>query len=146
MDRRNAEEEGLVPEIPGSLIDDGVNGPRLAGSRCERCGEIYFPSRRNCPQCMSESSMRVVALSSRGRLDGFVVATVAPPGFEVPHAQGFVRLHDEGIRIFSLLTGHEGGKGLEAGCEMELTWVPAREGAGPGNVVGYRFRPVRRGR
>jgi uncharacterized OB-fold protein len=142
MDQRNAQEEALVPEVPGSLIVDGAGDLRLAGSRCERCGGTYFPSRKNCPRCLSDEALRTVALSRGGTLDGFVVATVAPPGFEVPHAQGFVRLHDDGIRIFSLLTGHEGGKRLKAGCEMELEWVPTGTGAGPGAVVGYRFRPI----
>ncbi len=116
---------------------------RLAGSRCERCGETYFPSRRNCPRCLSDAVLRTVALSARGTLDGVVVATVAPPGFTVPHAQGFVRLHDEGIRIFSLLTGHEDGTRLRPGCEMELTWVRVGTAAGRRAVVGYRFRPAR---
>jgi uncharacterized OB-fold protein len=143
MGPRNAQEGACIPEVPGSLIDDGVHGLRLAGSRCEQCGETYFPSRKNCPQCMSDRLLRPVALSSRGRLDGFVVATVAPPGFGVPHAQGYIRLNDDGPRIFSLLTGHAGGKRLKPGCEMELEWVPAGMDANGRNVVGYRFGPVR---
>ncbi len=87
--------------------------------------------------------IRTVALSGRGTLDGFVVATVAPPGFGVPHAQGFVRLHEEGIRIFTLLTGHEAGTGLRSGCEMELEWVRVGTAPGRGAIVGYRFRPAR---
>jgi len=144
MDPRNDREVACVPEVPGSLIDDGVHGPRLAGSRCDRCGEVFFPSRRNCPRCMSDRSLRPVALCSSGKLDGFVVATVAPPGFKVPHAQGFILLDDGGPRIFSLLTGLEDGRHLENGCRMELEWVPAGTDADGRTVVGYRFGPVRR--
>lgn len=143
MGPRNAQEGTRIPEVPGSLIDDGVHGLRLAGSRCEQCGETFFPSRKNCPQCMSDRSLQPVALSSRGTLDGFVVATVAPPGFGVPHAQGFIRLDDGGPRIFSLLTGHEEGRRLKAGCGMRLEWVPAGTDADGRIVVGYRFGPVR---
>lgn len=143
MDQRDAKEADVIPEVPGSLIDDGIHGLKLAGSRCEQCGETYFPARKNCPQCMSDRFLRTIALSGRGMLDSFVVATVAPPGFEVPHAQGYVRLHDNGIRIFSLLTGHEEGKRLTAGCEMEVEWVYAASDAGRRPVVGIRFRPVR---
>ena len=143
MDPLNAQEGACIPEVPGSLIDDGVHGPRLAGSRCEQCGETYFPSRRNCPQCMSDRFVRPVALSSRGRLDGFVVAAVAPPGFGVPHAQGYIRLNDDGPRVFSLLTGHEEGRRLNPGCEMELEWVPVGTDSDGRGVLGYRFRPIR---
>ncbi len=143
MDQRSAREEAVVPEVPGSLTDDGAGGMRLAGSRCERCGATFFPARRNCPECLSDAAVRTVALAGRGTLDGFVVATVAPPGFAVPHAQGFVRLHGDGLRIFSLLTDHEEGRGLRAGCEMELVWVRVGTGADGSAVMGYRFRPVR---
>ena len=141
MGPHNAQEGTPVPEVPGSLIDDGVHGLRLAGSRCEQCGETFFPSRKNCPQCMSDRTLRTVALSSRGSLDGFVVATVAPPGFGVPHAQGFVLLDDDGPRIFSLLTGHEEGRRLKAGCGMELEWVHTGTDTDGMIVVGYRFGP-----
>jgi len=92
---------------------------------------------------MSDRSLRPVALSSRGCLDGFVVATVAPPGFGVPHAQGFILLNGGGPRIFSLLTGYEGGRRLETGCEMELEWVHSGMDAKGRIVMGYRFGPIR---
>lgn len=131
-----------VPEVPGSLMGRGIERLRLTGSKCSECGRVFFPTRRNCPRCMDENSIRPVQLSDRGTLQSFVVASVAPPGHEVPHAQGYVHLYEDGPRIFSLLTDYGDGTRLKMGCEMGLKII--RRGVDEQNrvIVGYRFKPL----
>ncbi len=131
-----------VPEVPGSLTGREVDGLQLLGSKCEKCGHVYFPSRRNCPLCMDEHFLKPVPLGDKGTLQSFVVAGVAPPGYEVPHAQGYIDLHGDGPRIFSLLTDYGDGSRLGIGCEMGLKIIRLGKDKENKATVGYRFRPI----
>ncbi|MFH1242804.1 MAG: cobalamin-dependent protein [Pseudomonadota bacterium] len=133
---------GWVSEVPGSLMGRGIERLNLTGSKCNQCGQIFFPVRRNCPRCMDEHSVEPVELSDRGALQSFVLASVAPAGYEVPHAQGYIDLYKEGPRIFSLLTDYGDGTRLKVGCEMGLKII--RRGVDAKNrvIVGYRFKPL----
>lgn len=131
-----------IPEVPRSLAGDRIGEIRLQGTRCERCSRTFFPSRRNCPRCMEERTVKSVTLSNTGTLHSFVVASVAPPGYEVPHIQGYVDLDEDGPRIFSLLADAGDGSLLMTGLRMELKII--KRGTDPEGraIIGYRFRPV----
>jgi len=137
------ETEAWVPEVPESLTGRGPEELHLLGSRCDQCGQVYFPSRRNCPSCLDDHSIRQVPLSDHGTLQTFVVASVAPPNYSVPHAQGYIDLADDGPRIFSLLTDYEDGPGLKIGCKMGLKIVRLGRDKENRVIVGYRFRPLK---
>ena len=132
-----------IPEVPGSLTGRDVEGLRLMGSRCEGCGQVYFPSRRNCPHCLDDRSIKQTPLSDRGTLQTFVIASVAPPGYSVPHAQGYIDLSEGGPRIFSLLTDYGDGSSLKVGCEMRLDIVRLGRDKENRVIAGYRFRPLK---
>ena len=129
-------------EVPGTLVGEKVEELALAGTRCEKCGRVYFPARRNCPRCLDEQSVQQITLSTQGTLQSFSVSKVAPPGFSVPHAQGYVDLADNGPRIFSLLTDHADGANLKAGCKMALKIVELGKDKEEKPIVAYRFRPL----
>ena len=131
-----------VPEIPGSLAGKKIGELHLLGTECERCGQVFFPSRKNCPRCMDEDSIKQIPLDDKGELHSFAVAGVAPPGYEVPHAQGYIDLHEGGPRIFSLLADFGDGSGLRIGCEMGLKIIERGRDQGNRPVFGYRFRPL----
>lgn len=135
--------DAWVPEVPGSLAGRDVEGLYLTGSRCEGCGQTYFPLRRNCPHCLDDRSIKQVPLSNRGTLQTFVIASVAPPAFTVPHAQGYIDLSEGGPRIFSLLTDYGDGSSLGVGCEMRLEIVRLGRNQENRIIVGYRFKPVK---
>jgi uncharacterized OB-fold protein len=132
-----------VPEVPGTLTGKNLEDLHLLGSRCAQCGQVYFPSRRNCPRCFDDRSIKQVPLSDQGTLRTFVVASMAPPGYSVPHAQGYIDLLGEGPRIFSLLTDYGDPSNLKIGCEMSLRIVTLGRDKENRVVVGYRFRPLR---
>ncbi len=90
---------------------------------------------------MKEDALTVIPLSATGTLQAFAVSQVAPPGFPVPHAQGYIDLGDRGPRIFSLLTDLEGPSGLEIGGDMALKILNLGKDKENRLVVGYRFRP-----
>jgi methylmalonyl-CoA mutase C-terminal domain/subunit len=132
-----------VPEVPGTLAGKNLEDLHLLGSRCEGCGQIYFPSRRNCPHCLDDRLIKQIPLSDQGVLQTFVVASMAPPGYSVPHAQGYIDLSGDGPRIFSLLTDYGDGANLTIGCKMALKIVRLGRDEKNRVIVGYRFRPLK---
>jgi uncharacterized OB-fold protein len=127
-------------EVPESLTGTIREGLRLLGSHCETCGRTFFPKRRNCPHCMDDANVKAVPLSRTGKLQSCIVTQAAPPGYPVPHAQGYVELDDSGIRLFTLLTDYDEAT-LQAGCEMELKCVERRRNENDEAIYSYRFRP-----
>jgi|GEM_PF-608211 len=131
-----------VCEVPGSLVGRNIDNLHLLGSKCDRCGQTFFPSRRNCPNCLDENTIKQILLSDEGLLHTYVIASVAPPGFSVPHAQGYIDLSKDGPRIFSLLTDYGDGSKLRIGCKMGLKIVRLGRDKENRIIVGYRFRPI----
>ncbi|NWG02625.1 MAG: cobalamin B12-binding domain-containing protein [Syntrophaceae bacterium] len=137
-----------ISEVPGTLAGKYLDDLHLSGTQCERCGQVYFPSRRNCPHCLDDRSIKQIPLSDEGTLHTFVVADMAPPGYPVPHAQGYIDLFEKGPRIFSLLTDYGEPSNLKIGCKMSLKVVRLGRDRDHRMIVGYRFRPsgeVRKG-
>jgi uncharacterized OB-fold protein len=130
-------EEGFfrIPDDPGAL-------PRLLGSRCPACGEVFFPRRFVCAKCLYEGT-EDVELSTRGRLWTWTYCHVPMFGkkdADVPgYGVGQVDL-PEGPRVQSILLGGPGDFAI--GMEMEIDLEVLRENADGDEIVIYRFRPV----
>src|SRR5690606_13875442 len=43
-----------------TVPDDPAEPPRLLGTRCDACGEHFFPRRAVCAKCMSENTSEVL--------------------------------------------------------------------------------------
>ena len=130
-------EEGFF-RIP----DDPAEAPRLLGSRCPNCGEVFFPRRLVCANCLHEGTDDV-ELSTRGPLWTWTYCHVPLFGkkdADVPgYGVGQVDL-DEGPRIQSILLG--GPDDFEIDMEVEIDLETLRENPNGDEVVIYRFRPV----
>ena len=140
--QRIVQSDAWVSEVPGTLAGRRLEELHLVGSRCEGCNRVFFPVRRNCPFCLGDRPPQRVSLSDEGTLQTFVVASMAPPGYTVPHVQGYIDLLDQGPRIFSLLTDYGDGSSLRIGCRMGLKVVRLGRDEANRVVVGYRFRPL----
>jgi uncharacterized OB-fold protein len=130
------------PEVPNSLGGDDPRHLSLTGSRCCRCGKIYFPARRNCPNCLTREAIEPVLLGNRGRLRSYSISQVAPPGYKTPHIQGYIDLDPEGPCIFSLLTDCGSPPKLRIGQAMQMVVVEKSGQETDPLVFGYRFKPV----
>ena len=114
----------------------------LIGSRCGHCGHVAFPPKEVCPACLKDDDMAQIPLSRRGKIDTCTVSRVAPPGFEAPYIQAFIRLA-EGPRIFSLITGCPQEEGaVEIGQEVELVVERLCRYEKGNEMLGYKFRPL----
>jgi methylmalonyl-CoA mutase C-terminal domain/subunit len=130
-----------VPEVPTTLAGTNPAELHLVGTKCEKCGRVFFPVRKNCPRCLEEST-KDIALSSEGVLATFSLASVAPPGYSVPHAQGYIDLSDNGPRIFSLLADFGDGSSLKVGGRMKVKLVELGKDKDDKAIIGFRFRPA----
>jgi uncharacterized OB-fold protein len=133
-----------VPIEPGyfRIPDDPGASPVLLGSRCPNCGEVFFPRRMVCAQCLHEGTDDV-DLSTRGRLWTWTYCHVPLFGkkdADVPgYGVGQVDL-PEGPRIQAILMGDAAD--FEIGMELETDLETLRTNSDGDDVVIYRFRPL----
>jgi uncharacterized OB-fold protein len=121
---------------------DPSEPPRLLGSRCRRCGEVFFPRREACAQCLARE-LDGVELGTRGTL--YTWTWVHFPLFnsrrtdDAGYGVGQIDL-PEGPRVQAVLSG--GPDAFRVGMQMEIELETLRENKQGQEVVIYRFRPA----
>ena len=132
---------GPIPVLEGLFtFPVAEESPRLLASRCNACGETFFPQRRFCARC-SSPDLAHVTLGPRGRLYTYTVVYELFAGLEGlgPYAVGQVEM-DGGLRVQGLLTGCE-FENLKIDMLLELTLVTIGTDEGGRPIVTYAFRP-----
>jgi len=78
---------------------EGLKNGKLLGTKCEKCGKVYFPPQRDCPECMN-SNLQYIELSNEGELLTYTVINVKPSSFShyPDYIVGVVRLK-EGVNV-----------------------------------------------
>ncbi len=132
-----------VPIKPGyfTVPDDPRVPPRLLGSRCDDCGEHFFPRRAVCAKCLSERTT-AVELGPRGTLYSYTFVHFPLFGStrveHIGYGVGQIDL-PEGPRVQLPLAGKQ--EDYRVGMQLEAELDPLREQDGQ-DVVIIRFRPV----
>jgi len=72
----------------------------MIGSKCQTCGQVFFPPRVVCAKCRSKGKVVDHQFTGKGVIESFTVIRAAPEGFEnmAPYAVALIRL-DEGTNI-----------------------------------------------
>jgi len=120
--------------------------PQLIGSRCQVCGEIYFPKKLRgiCLNCQKRN-LEDILLSRRGKICSFTVVMQgrpqpAPYKGPVPYALAWVEL-PEGVRFETLLVDCN-FDALRLGMDVELAIEKLHEDEEGNEVLAYKFRPL----
>jgi len=116
---------------------------RLLGTRCETCGNVYFPSRRVCPHCRREGKPTSLNFSGKGKVYTFTVIHVPLEGFEVftPYTVGLIQL-DEGPKVTSQIVDCKPEE-VYIGMPVEACFRKLREQGKEGIICyGFKFRPT----
>lgn len=125
-----------------TVPDDLAEAPRLLGSRCQSCGEHFFPRRIVCAKCLHEGTDDVL-LGPTGRLYTWTFVHVPlfakKDGSVDAYGVGQVDL-PEGPRIQAILVG--GPDAFEIGMELQLDLETLSTDQTGGEIVIYRFKPV----
>jgi uncharacterized OB-fold protein len=132
------------PIKPGffTVPDDPAQAPKLLGTRCDTCGEYFYPRRAVCAKCMSRKTSEV-ELDARGTLYSYTFVHLPLFGStNMEHADGYgVGQIDlpEGPRIQSPLAGKQAEFKVGQALEGELAVL--RDDGGT-DIMIVRFRPV----
>jgi len=116
--------------------------PRLIGSRCTSCGEVFFPRKRKgwCPHCY-RVGLEDILLSGKGKIASFTVAEQAPAGGfyhgPVPYAYGAVDLVD-GVELQALFAGNL--YSLEVGIDVEMIIDKLCDDEEGNEIITYKFQ------
>jgi uncharacterized OB-fold protein len=116
------------------------NEGNLIGTRCDRCGITFFPSRRFCSGCFQSDQIKEVNLSTTGTLYTYTIVHQGKPSFKAPYSVGYVDLK-EGVRIFSILFD-VAPEELKVGMKMELVFRNMAEVSDESGAFIYGFRPA----
>jgi uncharacterized OB-fold protein len=140
---------GVVKQIP---IKEGLwtvpssrdEKPQLIGSRCSRCGEVFFPKKAYgiCNHCQSKN-LEEVKLSRKGKIYSFTIVMQKPPEYykgPVPYAEGFVEL-PEGVRVETLFTDCNFDD-LRIGMDVEMVVEKLHVDEEGNEILAYKFRPA----
>jgi uncharacterized OB-fold protein len=132
------------PIKPGffTVPDDHAQPPKLLGTRCETCGEYFYPRRALCGKCMSRQTAQV-ELEARGTLYSYTFVHLPLFGStNMEHADGYgVGQIDlpEGPRIQAPLAGKQPEFKVGQAVQGELDVL--RDDGGT-DIMIIRFRPV----
>lgn len=139
-----------VPVKPGffTVPENPNEPPRIMGTKCNRCGEHYFPARAICAraECLSEDTAEVL-MGPRGTLYSYTFVHMPLFGSSnLAHMDGYgVGQVDltEGPRVQLPLAGKKDDFRIGMTLEAELDTM--RE-EGTTEYVSVRFRPVEEGK
>ena len=81
---------------------------KLAGNRCLKCGESFFPPRNICPNCGRKGVLKKLVFSGRGTIYSYTVIRTPLDGFEqqAPYVIGVIKLK-EGPKIVGQIVDTE---------------------------------------
>lgn len=113
--------------------------PYLIGTSCEKCGDVQFPPKGACPNCLVPGTLREEKIGAKGTISSYSILHVAPEGFPVPHVQAMVKL-DEGPLIFSILDT-ENTEAVAINQPVNLTIGTIQKKANGEDVVGWMYKP-----
>lgn len=135
------------PIKPGffTIPDDTAQAPMLLSTRCETCGEYFYPRRAVCGKCMSRQTVEV-ELEARGTLYSYTFVHLPLFGStNMEHADGYgVGQIDlpEGPRVQAPLAGKQAEFKVGQPLRGELDVLRDDDGT---DVMIIRFRPVEAG-
>ncbi len=135
-DRRVLDLRYRIPVAQISNFFSGLGEGKVRGTRCKRCGSLYFPPRSQCSYCMGEET-EWVDLKGDATLDTFTVIEVAPTSFagEGRYVVAVGAL-DDGPKVLSWLNEKELEK-IRIGMRIRLRAVKKQDG-----YLSYEFFPV----
>ena len=140
IDQPAEQDRRQIPVADGLFTWPSVE-PRLVGTRCLSCGEVFFPTQAVCSNCSSRDTEEML-FSCRGILDLYTCSRYPTPGYTGPSPLciGFIKL-PEGTRIIAPLTETD-VEDLRIGMEMELVVRTVATDQQGNDLMGFAFAPV----
>ncbi len=120
------------------------SGPEVVGSKCKKCGKMYFPQKSICEVCFEAGTLETHPLAKRGKIISFSISHQSTLGIPTPYAFAYLHL-DDGIILYSILKDWEPAEEkLGVGVEVEQCLDVIRHDYNGNPIVGFKYRPVGR--
>jgi uncharacterized OB-fold protein len=128
--------EGIF-RLPSSQDEE----PALIGSRCQNCGDHFFPKRHICLSCGQED-IEETALGRRGKIWTYTVARQTPPGslMQAPYVLVVVQLA-EGAMVQAVLSDWD-LEAVHVGMEVEMVLEKMGTSTEGNDLMAFKFKPV----
>jgi uncharacterized protein len=113
------------------FLDKGT----LAGTRCRKCGAVYFPPRADCGICLS-ADMEWSEVRGKGKLISYSTLIYAPTGFEadLPYSIALAEF-ENGMKVFGRLGKQIPPEEIALGMELKVHVVKL-----PNDRLTYEFQ------
>ena len=116
----------------------------LVGSKCNTCGDIFFPARVVCPNCRRKGKLEPFQFSGKGKIYTYSAIRSPPDNFKkmAPYAVAVIEL-EEGAKLTSQLVDCDVDN-IEIGDPVEMVFRRISED-GPDGVIsyGFKFKPIK---
>ncbi len=116
---------------------------RLVGSKCETCGEFFFPPRIICPNCRRKGKVVEYQFSGRGVVESYTVVHTPPADMEdqAPYVLAIVRL-EEGPMLTAQIVDVD-PREVKIGMPVRMVFRRISEDGEDGLInYGYKFAPL----
>ncbi len=100
-----------------NVFIDYLEQGKVMGSRCEDCGEMFFPPRADCCQCLA-SNMAWFEVAGTGKLVTYSRLQYAPVGFEGDLPYSIALLDYGDYRVFGRIDSSLDVKEIKTGMAM----------------------------
>ncbi len=97
---------------------DHLEKGQVMGTRCNECGQVYFPPRADCCQCFA-SDVQWFEITGSGILATYSRLSYAPVGFEEDLPYSLAVLDYGDYKIFGRLADDIGEDELQLGQQMK---------------------------
>jgi len=106
---------------------DYLEQGKVEGTKCKKCGAIFFPPRADCYKCFS-SDMEWFEVTGAGKLLSFTKLEYAPSGFEgdIPYILGLVDYG--GYKVFGRINRDMPLEEITVGMKMKPQVVKLDKG------------------
>jgi len=106
---------------------DHLEQGRVTGTRCDSCGQAYFPPRFDCPACRT-SELAWFDVDGSGKLVTFSTLAFGPKGFEgdLPYTIALVDFGD--YKVFGRIAGGLNPDDLSIGMALAAKANPLTDG------------------
>ncbi len=138
----------MKKKLKGLLVVDKFfqitpDGPVLVGSKCSKCGAVYFPQKKVCNKCFKNDTMKIHPLAKKGEIVTYYVSHMSHIDIPIPYASGYVYLPEDDITIFTIFTEWEPDEDrLWIGQQVELDYDIIRKDPWGNPVVAYVYKVV----
>lgn len=93
---------------------------KIVGTKCKKCGKVYFPPRADCDECLS-GDFEWIPLSGKCKLVTYTVVHFAPPRFryDCPYTLAVAQF-SEGPMVFAPLSKEIKHGEIKIGMPLKL--------------------------